>query len=315
MSIREFGSALAIRSKWFRDSFSLPLTRQHWPLYAVIHRLCAAELERFPDLVRCPGFNDKIQWLKLFDQQDLTVRCSDKLAVRDHVRERVGENFLVPIYQVCDKFADIDFENLPASFVIKANHDSGTVILVRDKRKLDFGQIESRINASLARAYGEDTGEWAYALIRPRVFVEQLIESSPETPPPDYKFHCVDGKVRWLQFISERGRNTKEAIVEPDGVSTPIHFDHNMIHSQAFSIPARWNEMKRVAEQLSRGFRYVRVDLYCTEQRILVGEMTFFPLMGCYKGDGQITLGRRLDFDRSLHHPLFRAHTNPGRQT
>ena len=119
------------------------------------------------------------------------------------------------------------------------------------------------------------------------MLVEELINSDRRSPPPDYKFHCVDGKVRWLQYIFDRGCDTKEVIVLPDGSITDIHFDHNMRHVEEFDIPSQWDQMKQIAERLSNPFKYVRVDMYLSNDTILVGELTFFPLMGCYKGEGQ----------------------------
>mgnify|MGYP003612413019 FL=1 len=123
--------------KWLTDCRRLPLTSDHWELYQIIHRLYWKDLRDFPNLVNCRDFNDRMQWLKLFDQSEEIIRCSDKITVRDYVKERVGEKYLVELYQVCDHFSQINFKSLPKSFVIKTNHDSGSVILVRDKSKFD----------------------------------------------------------------------------------------------------------------------------------------------------------------------------------
>jgi len=161
-----------IRAKWLRDKRVLPLTSAHWELYNIIHHLCWRELHDFPNLINCRDFNDRLQWLKLFDQDPKIVQCSDKISVRDYVRERIGDGYLVELYQVHDRFAQIDFNALPNAFVIKANHDSGTVVLVRDKSKLDYDTVGARIDAALKRRYGWEKGEWAYSRIKPKVFVE-----------------------------------------------------------------------------------------------------------------------------------------------
>lgn len=292
-----------IYAKWIVDKARLPLSREHYRLYKLIHRLCWRELREFPDLVGCRNYNDKIQWLKLFDQSPDIVRCSDKVLVRDYINERIGEDCLPRLYQVHEHFSQIDFNSLPQAFVIKVNHDSGTVILVRNKSEVDFKQLETRIEEALGKAYGWENGEWAYAYINPQVLVEEFIDPSSSKPPPDYKFHCVDGKIKWLQFIFDRGAETKEVIVDPCGRITDVHFDHNMLHSSEFLVPPQWDEMRDIAERLAEGFRYVRVDMYCTKEKVYAGEMTFFPLMGCYKGDGQRQLGLLLDFDRSFCRP------------
>ncbi len=215
------------------------------------------------------------------------------------MRARVGNRYLVAQYQVCDHYAEIDFDRLPDAFVIKTNHDSGTVVLVRDKSMLDHEATEARIEKSLARPYGWKSGEWAYSYIEPKVFVEEYIDPKNSRPPADYKFHCVDGRARWLQYICDRGHEVKECIVELNGQVSKIHLDHKMEHSENFEMPGNWAEMKAVAEQLADGFKYVRVDLYNSTAGIHVGELTFYPLSGFYKGEGQKELGRRLDFDRA----------------
>ncbi len=305
---------LRIRLKWLRDRLCLPLSPQHFELYCNIHRICLEHLGEFPDLVHCRDFNDKIQWIKLFDQTSETIRCSDKLGVREYVKDRIGAEYLVGLYQFHDRFSKIDFEHLPSSFVIKTNHDSGTVILVRDEKYFDRHAAERRIDHALRHVYGWENGEWAYACVYPQVLVEEFISPSAPTPPPDYKFHCVNGKVRWVQYIFDRGYDTKEVIADLDGNPTDTHLYQKMKHSTCFTPPPNWEQMKSLAEKVAAGFKYVRVDMYCTGTRIYVGEMTFFPMMGCYTGDGQRKIGRLMDFDRSEVKPLLAPNLEAGKR-
>lgn len=303
--VKDFQTLRAIKKKWTSDSKYLPLTPDHWELYVIIHKLCLKELGEFPNLINCRDFNDRIQWLKLFDQDEEIVRCSDKILVRDYVRERVGEHVLVALYQVHDHFDEIEFNTLPNSFVIKTNHDSGTVILVRDKALLDRCAARQRIESSLRRAYGWANGEWAYSYIQPKILIEEFIDPELYKPPADYKFHCVDGKVLWLQYIYDRGSNTKECIVDTEGNVTMMHFDHNMLHSEEFEKPSLWNELLQCAELASKGRKYVRIDLFASGSKIYFGEMTFFPLMGCYRSLDQKSLGMKINFDRTTYKPLI----------
>lgn len=295
----QFKVDLEIKKKWQRDCPLLPLTKGHRKLYEIIHRLCWQKLGGFPDLVNCRDFNDRIQWLKLFDQERKIIRCSDKILVRDYIQERVGDQYLVNLYQTHNHFDQIDFDSLPDSFVIKTNHDSGSIILVSDKKKFDRKAAKKKIETALSKPYGWLNGEWAYSFVKPRILVEEHIAPGQNTPPPDYKFHCVEGKFRWLQYIYDRGHDTKEVIVMPDGKATKIHFDHNMKHGRHFDLPDCWIKMIEIAERLSKPFKYVRVDMYVIGSRIIVGELTFFPLTGCYKSKGQKKLGQLLDFDRT----------------
>jgi hypothetical protein len=300
-------SRALIELKWMRDKAALPLSSEHKQIYKLIHILCERELGSSPCLVNCRDFNDRIQWLKLFDQDREIVRCSDKLGVRERVRERLGDEYLTKVYQVASQFGEIKLRDLPEQFVIKANHNSGTVQVVHDRSCLDLEAARSRFDQALRRAYGWSNGEWAYAYVKPMLFVEEFL-GNPSTmaPPPDYKFHCCNGKVKWLQYIYDRGNKTKECIVDSDGVATGIHFDQNMIHSEEFQRPTNWIELCNTAETLAKGFKYARVDLFnLASRRIICGEITFYPLMGCYTTKGQRILGQLLDFDRTTFKPFL----------
>ena len=294
-----------IKLKWLTDKLSLPLTPEHYELYNIIHRYYWNKLHDFPNLINCRDFNDKIQWLKLFDQSHEIIRCSDKILVRDYVKERVGEQYLVKLYQVHNHFSEIDFDSLPQSFVIKANHDSGTVILVRDKSKLDYQVAEAKIEASLQQLYGWDNGEWAYSYIQPRVFVEEFIEPENPQPPADYKFYCIEGNVKFVHYIYDRGIDPKEQTVDPQGRDLATELYPSFKLGTDFKKPLVWDEMITIAESLGKGFKCVRVDLYCSGDRIYAGEMTFWPMAGCYKGEGQKKLGKYLDFDRTTFKHLI----------
>jgi hypothetical protein len=294
-----------IRSKWLNDCCALPLSPGHWELYEIIHVACWRKLSEFPELVLCRDLNDRINWLKLFDQRIEAINCSDKIAVRDHVRERVGSHYLVDLFQAQEHFSQIDFARLPSAFVIKTNHDSGTVILVPDKSKLDVASAEARIESALNRPFGWRSGEWPYRYIQPRVLVEGYIGVEKFRPPPDYKFQCVDGRVVFCRCIFGRGIDAHEAVTDRDGqeMGFVIQEAHRKLNDVVR--PPQWEEMIYVAEALSKGFKCVRVDLLLNNDRIYAGEMTFFPHAGVYKGEGQKRVGHLLNFDRTTVRPLL----------
>jgi len=293
----------AISAKWQVDRLRLPLTEDHRELYDIIHRAYWRRLQDFPHLVRCRGVNDKIQWLKLFDQRQESIQCADKLAVRDYVSKRVGREVLVPILQVCDSFEQIDFAGLPKSFVIKVNSDSGNVVLVRDKASMDMEKARERINFALNRVYAWNEGEWAYAFIAPKILIEEFLEPEQPVPPPDYKFHCVNGKIRWLQYLFDRGAQQKEAIVDPQGNLTDLQFSFEVKHAPRFTKPAEWPELCRTAEALAEGWKYVRVDLYLVRGAVKFSEVTMHPMSGFFIDKGQERFGKLLDFDRGTYLP------------
>lgn len=290
--------------KWLLDRRKLPLKSSHRELYMIIHLLCSQELGRFPDLVNCRDFNDRIQWLKLFDQDREIVRCSDKLGVRERVKERLGEEYLAKVYQVADYFSEIRFEHLPSQFVIKTNHDSGTVLVVRDKSKLDYETARRRFDQALRRAYGWANGEWAYAYVKPKVFVEEYLQDSAGSPP-DYKFYVVEGTAKFCHYIYNRHKSAKEQVIGIDGDDLRLELYPSFSYGNDFKKPCQWESMILTAETVGRGFKCVRVDLYLIGDRILVGEMTFWPMAGHYTGIGQKALGQMLDFDRTTFKPFL----------
>jgi hypothetical protein len=294
---------IKIRLKWLSDKRKLPLTSEHWEIYTICHRVFWRELHDFPNLVTPRDFNDRIQWLKLFDQTEAQIQCSDKILVRDYVREKIGDEYLVDLYQACESFDQIEFSSLPNSFVIKTNHDSGTVVLVRNKAELNWQSAKEKIEASLNRTFGWELGEWAYAFVKPKILIEQFIAPENSSPPPDYKFYVVDGLVKFMHFISDRGADTKEQTVSPNGVDLATSLYPSFQLSNSFQKPSCWAEMIQIAESLGKGFKCVRVDMLQQNGRVYVGEMTFWPMFGCYKGEGQKKLGALLDFDRTTFKP------------
>lgn len=253
-------------------------------LREVIERLCVKQLGRLPDLKRPKGYNDKIQWLKLHDQRRDQIIACDKWGVRDWVAERAGKDVLIPArLGVCSDF-------LPA--YVKCTHDSGSARLARNGVELRAAQTfaESR----LGKPYGVDKGEWAYEFVRARIMTEEALAANT-----DYKFHCVHGRVAWVQVIWDRGVQTKEAIFSPDGAVTGLHMDEKMIHCPDQSQNPggmAWRELTTLAESLARGWRYVRVDLYWTG-RPWFGELTFWPRAGCYRSADEPNFGEMLDID------------------
>lgn len=242
------------------------------------------------------GYNEKIQWLKVHDQMPEHIVCCDKLAVRGYVAKRLGIERLVEVFVVADRFADLPYR-VPA--VVKASNDSGSVALATDEKS--WQRAEKVIERGLGRTYGVHGGEWAYSHVRPRCFTERAL---PE-PVIDYKFHCCAGEVRWVQIIAERksGRPL-ETITDPEGCLMGLHLDHEMRHgTEQPDIPGTWGEMRAIAEELSKPFRYVRVDLYSSEDRTLFGELTFWPKSGIYRTKDEPTFGALLDFDMSFKRP------------
>ncbi|MDR9392582.1 MAG: ATP-grasp fold amidoligase family protein [Trueperaceae bacterium] len=295
--------AQAWRWKWHLDARHLPLTAAHRTLYATIHRVTFRRFLRFPNLRSPATFNDRIQWLKLFDQSPDVIEGSDKLRAKDRIRAVLGDGYVPATLATGRSLRDIDLASLPNRFVLKTTHDSGSVVLVRDKRSFDADAAARTLDAALATRYGADKGEWHYRWIEPRVFAEAWVDAAGDARPADYKFHCVDGTVAFLQYIDGRDATPHESLADRDGRPLPEHLDPALGQGPPFRKPDAWNDLVEVAEALADGHKYVRVDLYLSHGRVVVGELTFHPRAGFYPGPGQRALGRFMTFDVTTFRP------------
>lgn len=220
-------------------------------------------------------FNEKIQWLKLYDSTPLKNRLVDKYAVRGWIKEKIGEQYLVPLLGVWDRFEDIDFDTLPEKFVLKCNHGSGYNIIVTDKSKLDWGGVERRIKSWMDEEFAFRNGfELQYSSISRKIIAEKYIENC-DRDLYDYKFWCFDGKVRYIQFISERFTNgAVMAFYDRNWKKQDFVYNHPL-DQKTIDKPDNLELMIKLAEKLAQGFCYVRVDFYDVNNRIYFGEMTF----------------------------------------
>ena len=247
-----------------------------------VDALCLKRLGRKPNLENPTGYNDKIQWLKLYDQRKEHITACDKWAVRDTVPKK----HLVPAR------LGVSPEWMPA--VLKCSHGSGGTRIVNNEGELARAQQE--LVGRLLQPYGIPKGEWAYQFVTPRLFTERLLEPNIT----DYKFHCVHGKIAWVQVIADRRNGAKETILAPDGRATWLHFDHNMRHApdaKVFPGDLAWFELTQLAQKLAKPWRYVRVDLFWSDGRAWFGELTFWPLAGAYRTKDEPAFGELLDID------------------
>lgn len=269
-------------------------------LVDVVNDYCLRELGVLPDLINPQGYNDKVNWLKLYDQMPEHIVCSDKLRAREYVAERVGTDCLLEVYQTARSVDRIAFETLPERYVLKTNHDSGSVCVVTDRASSMYAR--RKIRRRLKRTYGMAKGEWAYAYISPLVFAEEFMHG----PATDYKFHCSSGEIRWVQIIADRATGKpRETNVDEGYATLRLHFNHeNLCVDEPPVQPETWEKMKGIARTLSSPFRYVRVDLYEYQARPIFGELTFWPLAGCCHTKDENAFGQLLNFDTTFKRPM-----------
>ncbi len=233
------------------------------------------------DLNHPKSFNEKLQWLKLFDRKNIYTKMADKYEVRKVVAEAIGEKILIPIYGVYDSPDLIDFESLPDKFVIKCNHNSGKgMFICKDKQKMDKKQIISNIENGLLEDYYLINREWPYKDISKKIIIEQYIEDS-KGGLADYKIWCFNGKAKILMYCKDRFKNLKIDFYSLSPFKKlPIKRERHPNSHDELMFNNSIQKMIEIAETLSNGSSFLRVDLYCVNNDIYFGELTFFPGAG-----------------------------------
>lgn len=229
-------------------------------------------------------FNEKLQWLKLYNRRDEYTDMVDKVEAKRFAAERIGENYIIPTLGVWDSFDDIDFDSLPDKFVLKTTHGGGNsgVVICRDKSKFDIRAAKIKLEKSLKGDIYSAFKEWPYKNVHRRIFAEELLDDGTNEQILDYKFYCFNGKTDYVMVCTDRCV----------GAANYYFFDRNwQFHRinvigkgapEGFTLPRPKNldEMFLVAEKLSVGLPCVRVDLYNVNGRVYFGEYTFFSASG-----------------------------------
>ena len=264
-------------------------------------------LGRSLNLKNPKDLNEKIHWLSLYSDTSEWTRCADKYAVREFVEERGAGNTLVKLYGKWDKVEEIDWDALPKSFVLKTTNGSGTVMVVKDKAKLNIPETISLLQKWLKMTIGQETTETHYCGIVPRLIAEEYVEQSEEdnkisTSLIDYKIWCFNGKAYYIWTCTNRVLgSTYVSMFDRDWNYHPEMSIFNKHYREAKTLvpkPAKLKEMLEVAEKLSAGFPEVRVDLYYTNNKIYFGELTFTSLGGTmdfYTEKALLEMGAKVD--------------------
>lgn len=222
-------------------------------------------------------FNEKLQWLKLYDRNPLYTKLVDKYEVRKYVAERIGEKYLIPLLGVWDKFEDIDFDKLPNQFVLKCTHDSGGLVICKDKSKLDMKTTKRKITRCLKLNYYWALREWPYKNVRPRIIAEKYMEDSDDRELRDYKFFCFSGIAKLLFIAANRGNIDKETTFDFFDMDFK-HIEVTNGHPSADTLPHKpqtFEKMKELTEKLAGNIPHVQCDFYEVNGKTYFGEMTF----------------------------------------
>lgn len=230
------------------------------------------------DLKNPKTFNEKLQWLKLYYRQPRLVQLVDKVAVRDWVAQTIGEEYLVPAIGVWESPEEIDFEALPEKFVLKCNHNSGLgMCICTDKAKLNIPEVKAGLQKGLGQNYYLHGREWPYKNVPRRILGEAFLED-PAGDLKDYKFMCFNGEVKCSFVCSDRfsGKGLHVTFFDRDWQVMDFTRSYPRV-AEGFPKPQSYEEMVHLAQTLSQGLPFVRVDFYELAGRIYFGEMTFFP--------------------------------------
>lgn len=272
---------------YIKEPWRIPIAMQNHglgklvPDKVYITAMFKNELGKELDLNNPKSFNEKLQWLKLNDRNPLYVSLVDKFEVKKYVADIIGKDKIIPTLEVWDSVEEIDLQNLPKQFVLKCTHDSGGVVICKDKSLLDVDFTKEILDKSMKRNFYYAGREWPYKNVKPRIICEKYMIDSKVDELRDYKFFCFNGKVKCFKIDFDRF--TEHRANYYDINCNLLYFGENVCppnYNKELEIPKQLNEMIYCAEKLSENIPFVRVDFYCVEEQIYFGEMTFFPASG-----------------------------------
>ena len=227
-------------------------------------------------------FCEKLQWLKLHNRKPEYTQMVDKYDAKRYVADIIGEEYIIPTIGVWDRVEDIDFDKLPNQFVLKCTHDSGGIVICKDKSQLDIVATKKLLRRGLKKNYYWQNREWPYKNITPRIICEQYMVDESGYELKDYKWFCFDGVAKALFIATDRGvkgEETKFDFYDTEFNHLPFTNGHPNA-SKEIKKPAGFEQMKQLASQLSKGQPHLRVDFYDINGKIYFGELTFYHWSG-----------------------------------
>ena len=255
----------------------------YWPDEKYLKRKFELVFDYELDLENPQTFNEKIQWLKLYDRNPLYTTLVDKVAVKEYVANIIGKEYIIPTIGVYNNAEEIDFNKLPNQFVLKCNHNSGLgMYICKDKRNLNIKKIKKELLKGLKQDYYMTNREWPYKNVPRKIIAEQYMEDGQTKELCDYKFFCFNGRPVFCQVISDR--STNECV---------DFFDMNWQHQNFTGLtkefpncaiepirPISFDKMKKACEVLTKNIPFIRVDFYEINGKMYFGELTFYPASG-----------------------------------
>lgn len=252
-------------------------------------------------------YNEKLQWLKLYDHQPLYTTMVDKYAVKQYVTEKIGGEYVIPLINVWEAPEEIDFDSLPQQFVLKVTHGGGSygVIVCKDKKDFDKSKALRMLKSAMKVDGYIKNKEWPYKNVPRRIIAEQFMEDKETNELRDYKFFCFNGVPKLLFVATGRGR-----LKEPNFDWFDMSYNHIKLKTEHPNSdinhlpqkPTAFEEMKKVAAKLSAGLPHVRIDLYEVNGKVYFGEYTFFHWSGVNRfepAEWDVKLGEWIDLPKN----------------
>lgn len=269
--------------RWIKKPWTIgqSLARRGWlnclPDKCYLSIMYRAKFEKSLDWKHPKTYNEKLQWLKVYDRNPIYNAMVDKYEAKLYASKKIGSQYIVPaLGGPWQNFDEIDFDVLPEQFVLKTTHDCGGVLICKDKTQLDIPAAREFIDKHLRCNYYLSCREWPYKDIEPRIFAEKYL-SDLEDDLKDYKFFCFDGVPKLMFVASERQKQEEETkfdFFDMDFNHLPIINGHPNAE-QPIAKPANFERMKELASVLSAGIPHVRVDFYLSNGQLYLGELTF----------------------------------------
>lgn len=246
-----------------------------------LKKLFKCRMKRELNLDNPQTFNEKLQWLKLYDRKPEYTTMVDKYAVKKYVADVIGEEYIIPTLGVWNHFDEIDFDKLPNQFVLKCTHDSGGIVICTDKSNLDLKAAKKKIEKCLRRNYYWSSREWPYKNVKPRIIAEKYMSDEGKEELSDYKVLCFNGEPKIVEVHKGRfnGQHTQDCYDEFWNKTDIEQYDLPKT-DEIMPKPAFLEEMLHLSKLLSKDLIHVRVDWYFTNNRLYFGELTFFDGSG-----------------------------------
>lgn len=237
------------------------------------------------DLDNPKTFQEKLQWIKLNDRKEIYHQMVDKYDAKKFIKEKVGEEYVIPTLGIWERFEDIDFDSLPNQFIIKNTHDSGTYFICKDKSQLDIKEVRKRLLIDERKEdYYVFSREWPYKGLKHRIIAEPLLDDGKGDYLTDYKFFTFNGEPKFFYVTSNRGKEggLKEDFFDVKGNLLEINQKGYYNNELTPELPRKLNQMVEFCKILSENTYHLRVDFYEVNGKIYCGELTFFDGGGLY---------------------------------